>query len=139
MLIDWVQKIENSKAVRWVGMVGVPVLVAAVIYDGKLGAVLSVLGWFLGVFGSAYVGIIVGGFLARVLNKRLFKISEELGERLTAGFSCFGFLFVPPVCGAWANAYLGTETSLFSLWAHFLCAVFGGALFFSFPSKRHES
>jgi len=82
--------------------------------------------WFgLGItafFASMFAGIGIGGFVGRNLKLPFPNLTDDCLERLAAGGSIFGFLFLPPLVGSWTNAYLGTDIEMHSLGAHFLWA-----------------
>ena len=118
MLLSFFMKLENSKWLRWTGMAPLILLPVFVMFGGE--------GWrgigILAVLASSLVGMVLGGPVAVGLAKRFTSISEEVGARLKAAGSVFGFLLLP-VFGIWfSNAYLGAEIEFVSPGAHVLLA-----------------
>ncbi|MEP2891454.1 hypothetical protein [Tateyamaria sp.] len=138
MLIAWIERIENSKHTRRLVAVAFILLIIAVVLDGSFGTVLKALVLVVSLFGSACAGIVMGGVLARLLNNQILKRSTEFGKRLTAGFSVFGFLFLPALVGFWANLYLNAGIVIYSLEASILLALLGGGLSIMFSSSTSD-
>ncbi|MEP4249308.1 hypothetical protein [Tateyamaria sp.] len=138
MLIAWIERIENSKHTRRLAAVAFILLIVAVVLDGRFGIVLQALVLVVSFFGSACVGVVIGGFLARQLNNQILKRSTEFGKRLAAGFSVFGFLFLPALVGFWANLYLNAGIVMYSLEASILLALLGGGLSVMFRSSTSD-
>lgn len=100
----------------WLGalpFIAVPQLIAL---DGEGWRALGLMAFF----GSLYVGIRAGWFLAIHLNNHLLKKSVGFEKRLTASFSCFDFLLLPPLMASLTNPYLGTEIGGVLRWAFHL-------------------
>ena len=126
MLIEFFKRLKKSKWLPWVGMSPFIIFPLVIMLDGEMGRGVGILAFF----GSAFVGIALGGFCGKFLNKRVLMRSAEFGERLGAGLACFGFLFLPALIGSWTNTYLDTDIDMHTLGAHFLWACVGGWLFF---------
>jgi hypothetical protein len=90
------------------------------------------------IFASVFAGIGIGGFVGRNLKLPFPNLSDDCLERLAAGGSIFGFLFLPPLVGSWTNAHLGTDIELHSLGAHFLWACICAGLGFNFGSSTPD-
>ena len=115
-----------SKCLTWIGTVPLIIIPLIMMLDGELWRGLGVLAFF----SSMIAGVALGAAVAGLLNAHLLKGSDKLVERLRAGFSAFGFLFLPPLVGSWTNAYLNTGIEMTSLGAHFMWASIAGSIFF---------
>ena len=119
---------------KWLVGLAILPLVAIAVAEMFWGQSQKALGIFI-LFGSALLGGAGGEFLAQRLQKRL----PQIGEKLRAAFSAFGFLFLPPLLCKWTNANLNTEIQLQSLGLHFLWAGTAACiLFFAVGSKPQE-
>jgi hypothetical protein len=126
MLIAVFRKLENSRWLPWVSISPFVIAPIAMMISGEMWRGLGILAFF----GSMPAGVLLGGLVSRVCNRHIPKYYEELGHRFSAFSMGFGFLFLPPLVGTWANANMGTEIGLETLKAHFIWACVGGGLFF---------
>lgn len=128
MQIDFFKNLKNSKWLPWVGVSLFILMPLVVMFHGEMWQWLGISAFF----GSMWVGISSGGYIARFITSHFLATSEETRKRLSIAFSAFGFLFLPAVVGSWANTYLNTNIDMHSLGAHFLWACVVGTLLFSF-------
>ena len=112
---------------KWIGWLGASaiVLVALLMVPG---ATTTQAIDFLLLFGSLYAGSALGRYIARIVTAKILRTSSEIGKRMSAAFSTFGFLFLPTFVITWSNANLGTEIKLMSPAAHFLWACVGAGI-----------
>jgi hypothetical protein len=127
MEIEFLKKLEKSKWLPWVGTAPFILVPVGIMFGGEVAQGAGVLAFF----ASCWVGILLGGKLARVISTHFLRTSEDFAKRLSGAFSAFGFLFLPVLVGSFANANLGTTIGLHSVGAHFLWSCVGAALFFS--------
>lgn len=125
--MNFFKRLGANPWLPWLGalpFVAVPVLI---VIDGD--------GWrglgLIAVFGSLYVGISVGRSVGASLNRHLLKKPVDFENRLGAAFSCFGFLFLPPVVASLTNMHLGTGIGMHSLSGYFVWACMGACFFFA--------
>jgi hypothetical protein len=125
-MAEGLQKIRLIKWLPWVAAAPLLAILLSLMPGWKLWTGLGLLAFV----SSMYLGILLGGVLGRLINLYVLRRPPDLGERLASALSGFGFLFVPPLIGTGANAYLGTEITVESLWLHFLWACVGGLIIF---------
>lgn len=135
MMIELLRRIGRAKWLPWVGMSPFFLIPLYMMLAGKPWPGLGILAFL----SSMYGGILFGGFLGRALNRYVLRRSADFGQRLAAGLSGFGFLFLPPIVGFWSNHHLGTDIEMASLWLHFLWACVGGAAFFCAKPPEPET
>jgi hypothetical protein len=136
MLIKFFRKLGTSRWLPWVGTAPFLLMPVAIMFGGEVSKGLG----YLAVFASIWVGITLGAKVAQIVSTRIFKVSEDVAERLTAAFCAFGFLFVPVLVGSFTNANLGTEIGMHSLRAHFIWACVGaGIVFWVIPEDPKAS
>ena len=125
MLIELLRKLGKSK---WPPLIGLAMFLFFTLYL-IIGQKWQGLG-FLIFLGSFYLGAWLGGKFGQILNDRMLKQPVEIGQSLIAGFSGFGFLFLPPVIGLWANTYVNFQISVQPLGVHLFWACVGGTILF---------
>lgn len=133
-MIDFFKKLEKSKWLPWVGTAPFILIPIAIMFGGEIPRGTGILAFF----ASMWVGIALGGKSARIFATRLLKTSEDIGKRMTAGGSAFGFLFLPVLVGSFTNSNLGTSIEMHSLSAHFLWACVGAGIFFCVNPSADE-
>ena len=127
MLVEFFEKLENSKWLPWVGMTPFILIPVVIMFGGEVPKAVGIFAFF----ASMWAGIYLGGGFARVVFTQFFRVSANGAKRLIAAFSAFGFLFAPVLVGSFTNTNLGTEIEMYSLSVHFLWACFGAAIFFT--------
>lgn len=126
MQFEFFKMLKKSKWLSWFSLAPFIITPIVVVFNGEMLQGVGILAFF----GSMWLGVVLGGTIARVITARFLTASESFGEGLTAAFCAFGFLFVPALVGSWTNTYLNTDIKMYSLAAHFLWACLGGGIFF---------
>lgn len=134
MMIEFLRKLQKPKWLHRRDILAIVILSLVFIFTDAIWQYIAV----LAIFASAFAGIVVGRLLGWFMNAQFLKRSAEFEQRLSGGFSAFGFVFMPAMIHYYINIYLKSDIGTQYLVEGFFIGCLGGAIFFYFRPTEEE-